>query len=114
MCVDHDPLLEAQVVGLLDGQTLEGLLVAVDDLVGREHLDLRGSKAEALQLNGHLLNLQSPVLHRSLLCQLIDHLLDLSNLVSRRDSRHGQGITHPSPLSDRVRHSVQQTELTGQ
>ena len=79
--VDHDPLLVLQVNSLLDGQSLERLLIALDDLARLQELDLRSTEAEAVERDGILLNLNTPVLHRSLVGQGLHHLLDLSDFV---------------------------------
>ena len=81
MLVDHDPLLGVQIDSLLDGQSLQLLLAALDQLPGLQDLDLGRAEAEAVERDSILLNLDAPVLHRSLVGQGLHHLLDLSDFV---------------------------------
>ena len=112
--VDHDPLLLVQVDGLLDRQSLQLLLAALDQLPRLQNLDLRRTQAEAIERDRILLNLNTPVLHRSLIREGLHHLLDLSELVRGVDPGGGERVAHASALADGVGDAVEQAELRRQ
>ena len=53
-------------------------------------------------------------MHALLLCQQIDHALDLIDLILGRDARHGESIAHACTLASSLRHTVNQAELRWQ
>ena len=112
--VDHDPLFPQQVLSFLDRGPLEPVLVALHDLVSLDDVHHGGTEDEAIQLDGDLLDLQTPALHRLLLCESVDHPLDLSYLFLRRDASHSQGIPHASALADGVRDTIEEAKLRRQ
>ena len=95
----------------LDREALQSLLVALDNLIVEQQVHLRGTHDKAFELDRDLLDLETPVLHGILLGESVDHLLDLSNLLLRRDTGHGESVPHPSTLSDGVRNAIEQAEL---
>jgi len=95
-----------QIDCLLDRQSLQRLLTALNHLTRAEQLDLGSTQAEAIQRDRDLLDLETPVLHGTLSGQLVHHVLDLSDLFLRRDASHGQGIAHASTLPNRVRDTI--------
>ena len=112
--VDHDPIFARQIDCLLDRQPLQRLLTALNYLARAEQLNRRSTEAEAIQRDGHLLDLESPVLHGALTCELGHHSLDLVDLLLRGDAGHSEGITHASTLSDGIGNTVEEAELHGQ
>ena len=114
LLIDHHPLLMTQVYSLLNWSTLEGLLVALNNLVVEQKVHLRSTEHKTFQLDRNLFDLKTPVLHSVLLGKRVDHLLDLINLLLRRNTSHGQGISHTSTLADGIRDTVEKTELRGQ
>ena len=97
----------------LDREALQSLLVALHDLIVEQQVHLWGAHNEALQLDRNLLDLEAPVLHSILLGECVDHLLDLSNLLLRRNTSLSKSVSHASTLSNRVRNAIEQTELRG-
>lgn len=112
LLVDHDPLFILEVDRILDGKLPENVLVNVDDLVVLE--DLWSTKDMRLHFNGHLLDVEVPVLDRLLIEESVAHLLDLSHLLSWCDPCLSKGISHASTFAHTVWYSVEHAELRWQ
>ena len=52
-------------------------------------MHLRSTEHKTFQLDRNLFDLKTPVLHSVLLGKRVDHLLDLINLLLRRNTSHG-------------------------
>lgn len=84
----------------------------MNQLVGSD--DLGCVKNEGVNGDGLGLNLDSPILHGFLLEQRGAHALNLGDLLLGSDTGARQSISHSGTLSDRVRDTVEDTELRGQ
>lgn len=96
--VDHDPLVLQQVTGLMDGTLTQSVVIALHDLLVRDHL--RRCKDLRLHSDGVSFHLNRPVFDSFLVEQSGDHLGDPFQFFSWVDSGVCQGITHTSTFPD--------------
>ena len=106
---DDHPILTCKVDCFLDRQSSQDLLIDMDNLVILENL----GRAEhcGLDLGRCRLKLDAPVLHRFLLGQAVEHLLDALHAVSWRQFGLHQGFSHAGALADMVGYTVHDCEL---
>jgi len=107
--VTEDPLISIKIDRLLDGESSESLLVAVDHLVRADNLG-RSENFSLHFLRSHV-QLETPLSHAFLIKELFAHALDSFNLFIRSDSGLGESITHSSTFTNIVRDSIDKAKL---
>ena len=100
-----------EVDGFLDRETLESLLATLDNLARAQKRNLWCAKDRGLELDGYLFDLKTPVMHSFLSRKLVDHLLDLFDLILWSDPCHSQGISHASTFANGIGHTIEQAEF---